>query len=239
MITLHDVSVEYENLTALNRVSVQFPSGKISGLIGPNGAGKSSLLKSCMGLIPEFSGTIHFGEHDLQKDRHWIKEHCGYAPEDTILPSYLQGRELLQLIATLRQTVQPDEEINRLCQLLHFEGKENELIVNYSHGMRKKVSVGVALVGKPDYLIIDEALNGLDSLALFNLKHDLQNQAGEGKTIIISSHILPLIEEWCDPIMIMNKGTIIQTFTKAELHDKQSQTKQTFEEIFIEMINNS
>lgn len=237
MITLQDVSVEYENCTALNRVSVQFPSGKISGLIGPNGAGKSSLLKSCMGLIPEFSGIIRFDAHDLRKERHWIKQHCGYAPEDTILPSYLKGLELLQLVATLRQTAHPDEEIKWLCRLLHFEGKENELIVNYSHGMRKKISVAVALVGKPDYLIIDEALNGLDSLALFNLKHDLQKQAEEGKTIILSSHILPLIEEWCDPIMIMNKGTIIQSFSKAELHRLQNQTKKTFEKIFIEMLN--
>lgn len=239
MLSIQNLSVRYENKLALQNVSIDFDKGKISGLIGPNGAGKSTLLKSCVGVIGEFSGKIFYNGKDLKKNRHWVKEHCGYAPEDTVLLPYLKGKEFLELIGTLRKSNKLAQEIEILFDLLKLKGMENELILNYSHGMRKKISIASALIGNPDYLIIDEAMNGLDSVSLFNLKKHLLELARSGKTILISSHILALILEWCDPIVIMHEGTIVKSYAKNEINTLEMKTQKSFEEIFIDMVEKS
>jgi ABC-2 type transport system ATP-binding protein len=120
--------------------------------------------------------------------------------------------------------------------MLNLQEKENELIINYSHGMRQKISIASTLIGNPDYLIFDEALNGLDPVALFNLKNYLNELATSGKTIILSSHILALILDWCDPIIIMHQGKILKMVSKQEIARMESEMEKTFEQIFIDLV---
>ena len=236
MLSIKNLTVQYEDKTAVDDISIEIPQGKISGLIGPNGAGKSSLIKACVGMISEYSGGIFFDTKPLYKNRHWVKEHCGYAPEDTVLLPYLKGREFLELIGTLRKSSDLDNEVKSLLQMLNLQDKENELIINYSHGMRQKLSIASTLISNSDYLIFDEALNGLDPVALYNLKTHLNRIADAGKTIILSSHILALIQTWCDPIIIMHQGKILKTVTKDKIIEMESEEKKTFEQIFIELV---
>ena len=236
MLSIKNLSVQYEEKLAVDDVSIEISQNKISGLIGPNGAGKSSLIKTCVGMISEYSGEILYGDKPLHKNRHWVKEHCSYAPEDTILLPYLKGREYLEMIGTLRKTLDLDNEIKSLFKMLNLQEKENELIINYSHGMRQKISIASTLIGNPDYLIFDEALNGLDPVALFNLKNYLNELATSGKTIILSSHILALILDWCDPIIIMHQGKILKMVSKQEIARMESEMKKTFEQIFIDLV---
>ena len=236
MLSIKNLSVQYEEKLAVDDVSIEISQNKISGLIGPNGAGKSSLIKTCVGMIGEYSGEILYGDKPLHKNRHWVKEHCSYAPEDTILLPYLKGREYLEMIGTLRKTLDLDNEIKSLFKMLNLQEKENELIINYSHGMRQKISIASTLIGNPDYLIFDEALNGLDPVALFNLKNYLNELATSGKTIILSSHILALILDWCDPIIIMHQGKILKMVSKQEIARMESEMKKTFEQIFIDLV---
>ena len=236
MLSIKNLSVQYEEKLAVDDVSIEISQNKISGLIGPNGAGKSSLIKTCVGMISEYSGEILYGDKPLHKNRHLVKEHCSYAPEDTILLPYLKGREYLEMIGTLRKTLDLDNEIKSLFKMLNLQEKENELIINYSHGMRQKISIASTLIGNPDYLIFDEALNGLDPVALFNLKNYLNELANSGKTIILSSHILALILDWCDPIIIMHQGKILKMVSKQEIARMESEMKKTFEQIFIDLV---
>ena len=236
MLSIKNLSVQYEEKLAVDDVSIEISQNKISGLIGPNGAGKSSLIKTCVGMIGEYSGEILYGDKPLHKNRHWVKEHCSYAPEDTILLPYLKGREYLEMIGTLRKTLDLDNEIKSLFKMLNLQEKENELIINYSHGMRQKISIASTLIGNPDYLIFDEALNGLDPVALFNLKNYLNELATSGKTIILSSHILALILDWCDPIIIMHQGKILKMVSKQEIARMESEMEKTFEQIFIDLV---
>ena len=236
MLSIKNLSVQYEEKLAVDDVSIEISQNKISGLIGPNGAGKSSLIKTCVGMIGEYSGEILYGDKPLHKNRHWVKEHCSYAPEDTILLPYLKGREYLEMIGTLRKTLDLDNEIKSLFKMLNLQEKENELIINYSHGMRQKISIASTLIGNPDYLIFDEALNGLDPVALFNLKNYLNELATSGKTIILSSHILALILDWCDPIIIMHQGKILKVVSKQEIARMESEMEKTFEQIFIDLV---
>ena len=140
------------------------------------------------------------------------------------------------MIGTLRKTPDLDNEIKSLFKMLNLQEKENELIINYSHGMRQKISIASTLIGNPDYLIFDEALNGLDPVALFNLKNYLNELANSGKTIILSSHILALILDWCDPIIIMHQGKILKMVSKQEIARMESEMKKTFEQIFIDLV---
>ena len=239
MLSVKNLIVNYDGLTAVNNFSFTFNKGRICGLIGANGAGKSSLLKACVGLISEYTGEINYAGKELNAERYWVKEHCGYAAEDAVLFPYLTGREFLNLIASIRlsDTRQIDKEIRFFLHLTALDEKEEELIVNFSHGMRQKLAIAAALIGAPDYIIIDESLNGLDPIALFRLKSYLNELAANGKTIILSSHILPLIKDWCDPIVILNNGKLLNSYTKQEIIELEKQNSRNFENIFIKLID--
>ena len=236
MLSIKNLSVQYEEKLAVADISIDFPQKRISGLIGPNGAGKSSLIKACVGMISEYSGKILFNDKLLNENRHWVKKHCGYAPEDTTLMPYLKGREFLEMIGVLRKSSDLKNEIETLFQMFNMQDMSNKLIVNLSHGMRQKLSIASTLIGRPQYLFFDEALNGLDPISLFNLKKHLNELAADGNTILLSSHVLSLIQSWCDPIVIMHQGKILKTITKNEISIMESEKMKSFEEIFVGMV---
>jgi ABC-2 type transport system ATP-binding protein len=241
MLSIENLTINFESLTAVDDFNFEFAPGKIHGLIGPNGAGKSSLLKACVGLISDYQGKIKYNDKNLIENRQWVKNNCGYAPEDAVLFPYLSGEEFLRLIASIRNNDKKsmDKQVSFFITLTAINDKKDELIVNYSHGMRQKLAVAAALIGNPQFIIIDESLNGLDPVALYRLKKYLMELAAGGKTIILSSHILPLIRDWCDPIVIMNKGILIKAWTKEELIKIEDQESRNFEEIFISLADNS
>lgn len=237
MISVKNLSISYEEKTALHNVSLDFESGKATGIIGANGAGKSSLLKACVGLLPDFEGTVHFGQKDLRENRYWVKEHCAYAPEDVELLPYMKGREFLQLVAALRGAEHEGHKTDELLDMLALRTVENELIINYSHGMRQKLSLAAALTGETDYLILDESLNGLDALSLFGLKNYFAQLLSKGKTIVLSSHIISLIQSWCDPVVIMDRGEVLRVLSAREITELERQKGKSFAGLFIEMVS--
>ena len=208
MIKIENLTIIYDDITALKQVSLELPPGKIYGLIGPNGAGKSTLIKACAGLIDTYSGNIFFEGKEIRNRRSWQKEHCTYAPEDVELLPYLKGREFLQLIGSIRKSDHLEKEIHLFSTMLGLSEKENELIVDFSHGMRQKTAVVAALIGNPKYLLFDETLNGLDTVALNNLQHYIRQLADQGQTILLSSHVLPLVRSWCDEVIVLKEGKV-------------------------------
>lgn len=236
MISIKNLTIAYDTQKAVKDISLSFLPGKLTGLIGQNGAGKSSLLKAAVGLINGFEGTIEFNGTDLIKNRFRIKQNCGYAPEDAELLPYLTGREFLELIGTIRRSPDLQEEINFFINLHGIEDKADDLVINYSHGMKQKLSIAAALIGKPEFLILDEALNGLDPVSLYNLKNYLSEQAALNKTVIISSHILSLIQQWCDPVIILREGRVAKILNIREINEIEK--NQSFEDYFVDLVSN-
>jgi ABC-2 type transport system ATP-binding protein len=237
MIEIKEVSVQFPRVLAVDNITCLFKNKLIHGLIGPNGAGKSTLLKAMVGLISNYSGQVFYDNLLLSENRQVIKKQTGYAPEDIDLIPYLSGLEYLQMVADIRKLDSKLARLTYLLQLLGLEEVQHQLVNGYSHGMRQKLSLAAALVGFPEVLILDEALNGLDTLALINVKSLLRELADQGHTIILSSHILELVEQWCDAIYIMDRGKLLSCLDSTKLQEVYTGKRQSLSTYFQELIS--
>lgn len=237
MIELKNITIAYENIVAVKDISLRIEKGSLVGIVGPNGAGKSSLLEAMVGIISQFNGQIIYEDLHLQKQRFKMKQKLGYAPENVDLMPYLTGREYLEMIADIRQLSGCNDQIEKMIRLLNMEAKQNDLIIEYSHGMKQKISVAGAMIGYPPIIIFDEALNGFDPLSLYNLKTEIENHVASGAIVILSSHILELIEKWCTQIIIMNEGKIFGNYKKSEIEKLIINSGKDFNTFFRDLIS--
>jgi ABC-2 type transport system ATP-binding protein len=237
MIELLNVSKNFGELQALKNVSFSIEPGSLCGLVGPNGAGKSTLFKIIMGLLEAKNGktiiankTINFGDTDY-------KLKIGYAPESSQLYEYLTGIEFLQFIAAAKHFVvtKTENEIKKWIDFFDLGGKTNELIKNYSQGMRRKMSLCAALFGNPQILFLDEATNGLDPESSYKFKAYLKSYCENGGTVLFSSHIIETVEYLCDRIIILHKGQIKKELEKKEWENLREQGS-SLEQMFIELV---
>ncbi len=235
MIEIKNVTLLYETFPALTNFSATIPEQSITGLVGINGAGKSSLIHCMLGLIQEFDGQITIAGHDVKKERLWIKQHCAFAPEETELFEYLTGEEFLNLIATIKKVPHPKQAIEHFSTLFDLTAHLPVLINEYSHGLRQKMLLSAALLGEPDFIFIDEAINGLDTLSLLRLQEHLLSLKQQGKTIVIASHVLPLLSSWCDQLLILHQGRALQMLTKEQI----ARDSRTIEQIFVDLISST
>lgn len=235
MIKIENLTIRYPKVLAIENLSLELRPGTIYGLVGPNGAGKSSLLKCLVGLISQYEGEIRYDNLLFRENRQQIKSMIGYAPEDPLLFPYLTGREYLSMISDIRKA-DANGQISDLIEQLSLGEIIDELIHRYSHGMRQKISFGAALIGQPANLFFDEALNGFDPVSLFNAKKMLQSFSENGNIILLSSHVLELMENWCQEIIIMNKGRIINIYTMPEIEEIRRTSGKNFIEHFIALI---
>jgi ABC-2 type transport system ATP-binding protein len=173
----------------------------------------------------------------VKTKRSLIKKILSLAPEDPELPPYLTAEEFLKLMAFIRKIEHFENELNHLLYVFDLESKKNELINSYSHGMRQKISIAAALVGKPKVIILDEAINGLDSISIYRLKKELKSMAQNGHTIIVASHVLSLIKDWCDEIYILDKGRLLKKYSSSEITELEN-NNQPFEDVFIQLVEN-
>lgn len=238
MIKISNLIIRYPEVTAVDNISFQLNNGLIYGLVGPNGAGKSSLIRSMVGLISEYDGDIFYDDLPLHKNRTTIKKSFGYAPEDPDLYPYLTGREYLQMISEIRQN-EVKGQIDDLVLDFGLEKVIDDLINRYSHGMHQKVSLAAALISRPQNIILDEALNGFDPVSLFNAKKILKNLAGAGHTILLSSHVLELVENWCEKIIILNEGKLLAEYSLEEVEKIKRESGKSFSDHFISLVQQS
>jgi len=235
MLRISNLTIRYPQITAIDDLSLELKNGTLYGLAGPNGAGKSSLIRALVGQIGGYEGEIRIDNYILARDRQTVKSLFGYAPENPELFPYLTGREYLQMIADIRQLADTGQTEHLLEKLGMIDVKD-ELISSYSHGMQQKISLAAALVGEPQNLILDEALNGLDPVSLFHAKNMLKQMAGKGKMVILSSHVLELLEEWCEEIIILDQGKVRAVYTTSQIEAIKKDTGRAFSEHFISLI---
>jgi ABC-2 type transport system ATP-binding protein len=237
MITVKNLGKAFEHIQALKDVSFTVEKGTLCGLLGPNGAGKSTLFKIIMGLLEPDAGEIELAGARARFGESEYKRKIGYAPETAILYEYLTGHEFLNFIAAAKEVsaARRAEEIQHWLAFFDLSAKANELIINYSHGMRRKISLSAAFLGAPEILLLDEATNGLDPESSFRLKEYLREFCNSGCTVLFSSHIIETVEHLCDRIIILHRGQVLREMERKEWEELRWRGS-SLEQAFIKLV---
>ncbi|HEV7860922.1 MAG TPA: ABC transporter ATP-binding protein [Pyrinomonadaceae bacterium] len=201
----------FGDFTAVDHVNLRVERGRFFGFLGPNGAGKSTTIKMLTGLLAPTSGGIRVLGRDLVTESLEVKRRIGVVPEDLNLFERLTGAEML--VFTGRMYGLPKDEIaaraQELLALMELDGEPKKLIVDYSHGMKKKLSLAAALIHRPEILFLDEPFEGVDAIASRTLKDLLAKLTTRGLTVFLTSHVLEIVERLCTDIAIISQGKLV------------------------------
>ncbi len=224
MIKLSGVGKKFGNHWAVKDLNIEVNRGEIFGFLGPNGAGKSTTIKMMSGLLKPSSGQILISGYDIVKEPIKAKSIIGYVPDKGFVYEKLNGREFLNFIAALHKidSKQSERKISELTTMFSIKEVLDELIENYSAGMRQRLVFTAALLHEPEIILIDEPIIGLDPKGVRMLKNLLGELALKGAAIFMATHSLLLAEELCSKIGIIHKGSLIASGAKEELlgHDR-------------------
>lgn len=219
------VKFSYTDRPVLSSVSFQIATGTVYGLLGENGAGKTTMLSVLAGLLPPDAGDAWLGRHSVTAERLAAQRELGFVPDDPVLFSALTAVEHLELVLDLRadRDSRP-QRIGEVLSLVGLRADAERYVGQYSHGMRQRLVLGMALIGRPSCLVLDEPANGLDPGGLAMLKAQLRDVAGSGCAVLLSSHQLDVVRDVCDRVGILHHGKIAAEFTlpAADLDLEQS-----------------
>ena len=221
--------------TAVADLSFEVGPGEIVGLIGPNGAGKTTTLRSLAGILRPTSGRLSIDGHDLIVDPLEAKRRLAFMPDEPHLFEYLTVTEHLHLVARLYGVADVESRAAALFDELELKGKEGSLPGELSRGMRQKVVIACGLVRDATTLLFDEPLTGLDPLGIRRMRETIVARGRAGAAILLSSHLLHLVEEICTRVIIMNRGAKIADGTFAELRTRAdlAEAGSSLEEVFL------
>ncbi|MGH9142648.1 MAG: ABC transporter ATP-binding protein [Vicinamibacterales bacterium] len=205
------------SVSAVADLSFTVASGEIVGLIGPNGAGKTTTLRSLAGILRPTSGRVRIDGHDIIEQPLDAKRCLAFMPDEPHLFEYLTVAEHLRLVARLYGVEDVDARAATLIEELQLAGKERSLPGELSRGMRQKVVIACGLVRDATTLLFDEPLTGLDPIGIRRMRNTIVARARAGAAILLSSHLLHLVEEVCSRVIIMDRGQKVADGTFAEL----------------------
>jgi len=219
MLELENVSKSYRGIPAISNVSFRVNAGEVVGYLGANGSGKSTTVKIITGLLQPNEGRVLFQGNNMRDDLVSFRAALGYVPEEAHLYTYLSGIEYLQLVARLRgmQEREIQNKATRLLRLLGLESWRHSPISMYSKGMKQRVLIAAALMHDPKLLIFDEPLSGLDVLSSRLFKDLLLELTAAGKAILYISHVLEVVEQVCDRVVVIAKGKILADASPSDL----------------------
>lgn len=215
LMEVQNIELSYATYNVISDLSTTIYSGSFIGLIGPNGAGKSTLLRALSGQFKPQNGNILFENYDIYQRNLKFKHEVGYVDENPFFFPYLNVEEFLSFIARIKKVRKNEIEpqISSVLKSVCLHNERQELTSNLSMGMRKKLAIATALLGSPKIIFLDEALNGVDIESAFKIKSVLNTLVANGTTIIISTHILEIIEKICDRYLVLKNGKIIVDLT--------------------------
>lgn len=208
VLEVKNLNKSYGRKKVLNDVSFKIDAGEILGFIGPNGAGKTTTIKLILGLQLIDSGEVIINGYDVKKDFVKAIEKVGAIVENPDAYLYLTGRKNLELIASLYKDITKDR-IKEIIKLVGLENRIDDKVSKYSLGMRQRLGIASALLAAPNLLILDEPTNGLDPEGIKELRDLVKKLAQEGVAILISSHNLAELENFCTNVCIIKNGTVI------------------------------
>jgi ABC-2 type transport system ATP-binding protein len=230
----------FGDFVAVDGVDLQVPLGCFYGFLGPNGAGKSTTLKCLTGLLRPSAGSISILGLSPETESLAIRQRMGVMPEDLALFDRLTGRETLSFVGQVygldgkALRARSDE----LLALMDLESAADALVVDYSHGMRKKISLAAALLPAPRLLFLDEPFEGIDAITSHQIKEILTQFVRGGGTVFLTSHILELVERMADHLGVIHKGKLVAQGPLAELRAGSGNGK-TLEQIFLDLVGAS
>ena len=217
MIEVQHYTKRFGLITAVSDLSFTVPPGTIFGLLGSNGAGKTTTIRALVGLTRPTSGTVRVQGFDVWREPVQAKAAFGYIPDRPYLYGKLTARELLRFVGQLYRVPGVEAEIERWLAVFRLSEFGNELLETYSHGMRQKVAIISALLPDPPVLIVDEPMVGLDPHAARQVRELFRTHADRGRTVLLTTHSLPLAEAVCDRIVVLDRGKVLGEGTMEEL----------------------
>ncbi|HTQ95233.1 MAG TPA: ABC transporter ATP-binding protein [Candidatus Acidoferrum sp.] len=234
----------FGSLTAVDSVDLRVNAGQFFGFLGPNGAGKSTTIKMLTGLLAPTSGRMELLGLDFQSNLIEVKRQIGVVPEGMGLFERLTGREYLRFVGRMygldRATT--EKRTDELLDFMQLADREKSLIVDYSHGMQKKIALAAAVIHRPRILFLDEPFEGVDALAAGALKALLGRMTERGVTIFLTSHVLEIVERLCSHVAIIHKGRLVAQGSLEELRAGvagDEGEKKTLEQIFLSIVGHS
>ncbi|MDD3705853.1 MAG: ABC transporter ATP-binding protein [Clostridiaceae bacterium] len=219
MLSIRNLNKKYGRFQAVSDLNLEIPEGEIFGFVGPNGAGKTTTMKIVCGLLRATSGEITLDGTDILQNIKGIKEKIGYMPDFFGVYDDLKVNEYLEFYASIYNIKGQERKriTNDLLELVDLVSKREAYVDSLSRGMKQRLCLARSLVHNPRLLVLDEPASGMDPRARFEMKEILKNLKGMGKTIIISSHILPELAELCTSIGIIDKGRMVISGSNAEI----------------------
>lgn len=224
MLKIKNLYKRYGKFTALDGLDLEIEKGELFGFVGPNGAGKTTTMRIMAGLLKADSGSVVIDGVDAEKESGKIKEKIGYMPDFFGVYDNLKAMEYMEFYASIYgiEGLEARELCRNLMKLVNLEDKEDAYVDGLSRGMKQRLCLARSLVHNPELLILDEPASGLDPRARFEMKEILKNLSRMGKTIIISSHILPELAEMCTSIGIIEHGKMVVKGTVDEIMNRMS-----------------
>ena len=235
MILIRDLTKTYGTTLAVQGLSLDVRPGEILGLIGPNGAGKTSTLRCIAGIHRPTTGSVSIGGHDIVTDAIAAKRLLSFVADEPHLFDHLTVMEHLRLTGRLYGVTDVKAQSRTLLEDMELTGREGSLPEELSRGMKQKVVLACAFLHDPRALVLDEPLTGLDPLGIHRMKQAIVAAAGRGVAVVVSSHLLHMVEEICTRIVIIDKGVKVADGTLAELAAQAKAEGSTLERIFLDV----
>lgn len=241
MLEVDTLTKRYGDFTAVRDLSFVVQPGEVLGLVGPNGAGKTSTLRCLAGIIPASGGRVQIAGHDIARDPVAAKRALAFFPDEPRLFDYLTVRQHLAFVARVYGVAGHEAIAQPLLEEFEIADKADQLPGELSRGMKQKLAIACGLLHGPRVMFFDEPLTGLDPLGIRRMKNSIIKRAREGATIVLSSHLLHLLQEVCTHVLILKKGTKIAGGTLAEVTAQFSngEAQVSLEDVFIRATGDS
>ncbi|MCZ6759889.1 MAG: ABC transporter ATP-binding protein [Gemmatimonadetes bacterium] len=237
MIQLKNLSKKYGKFTAVNNIDLHVERGELFGFVGPNGAGKTTTLRMIAGILRPTSGRVLLGGDDVVTNPMSAKARLGFIPDRPFLYEKLTGAEFLRFVAGLygQDGAVVEKRSDELLDLFELTDWKDQLIEAYSHGMRQKLIISSALIHRPEAIVVDEPMVGLDPRGARLLKDIFRAFVKKGGTVLMSTHTLEIAEAMCDRVAIIQSGSIVVSGSMAELREQTEAGDASLEELFLKV----
>jgi len=221
MITVTDLTKRYARHTAVDHISFEVQKGQIVGFLGPNGAGKTTTMRMLTCFLPPTAGTATVAGFDVLEQSFEVKKRIGYLPETPPLYPEMRTAEYLQFVGSLKGLSKTElaKRVGYVCERCAILDVKDKLLGKLSKGYRQRVGLAQAIIHNPDVLILDEPTSGLDPKQINDTRELIKSLAGD-HTIILSTHILPEVEQTCEQVIIINKGKLVATDSVSNLQNR-------------------
>ena len=237
MIEVDGLTKLYGDFPAVRELSFQVAAGEVLGLVGPNGAGKTTTIRAIAGIITPSRGSIRVAGHDIRDDPVAAKSVLAFIPDEPHLFDYLTVEEHLLFVGRLYRVADSRARLEPLLEELELLPRRRALPPELSRGMKQKLAIACGLLHSPSALLLDEPLTGLDPVGIRRMKATIVRRAAEGAAVILSSHLLHLVEEICSRVLVMRRGEAVAIGSIAEIKQQRPELANlSLEDLFIALV---